>query len=407
MTSSPKTMKVFLLICARHGTRDTFGAARTRRSAVSAGRARARGGSGSCAARRRPRGRRSPASRRGRVSKEAFSGKRPSRPPTRWTWTSTGISGMPQVKISTQAAVLRPTPGSASRNSSDSSRGAVSVQSRSGGSPSCSRIAWIRGAFCLPRPPGPDRLLDLVDRRVADLLPGGEALAQGGEGAVAVAVVGVLGEHGLDQLGDRVPVRLVDRLPVHLAQPVADRPHPALGRSLPGSSARTLIRHMVRAVAAAIEEGELRSTGCGSSTGGSPGEGTPVVYCHGNPTHGEDWLPFMERGGPAIAIDMPGWGRSDRPDPADFDYSMYGLSAFLEKCLDELGVGRRKLVVHDWGCAGADRRPAPPGAGREAGRDQRGAAAARLPLALGRADLAPPRPRRARQRDHDQVARWR
>jgi pimeloyl-ACP methyl ester carboxylesterase len=39
---------------------------------------------------------------------------------------------------------------------------------------------------------------------------------------------------------------------------------------------------------------------------------------------------------------------------------MYGLSAFLERCLDELGVGRRKLVVHDWGSLaliGAQRRP--------------------------------------------------
>src|SRR4051794_267874 len=87
-------------------------------------------------------------------SKEALAGKRPRRPPTRWTWTSTGISGIPQVKISTQAAVLRPTPGRSKRNSSDSSRGAVSVQSRSGGSPSRSRIAWIRGAFCRASPPG-------------------------------------------------------------------------------------------------------------------------------------------------------------------------------------------------------------------------------------------------------------
>jgi pimeloyl-ACP methyl ester carboxylesterase len=90
------------------------------------------------------------------------------------------------------------------------------------------------------------------------------------------------------------------------------------------------------------------------------GEGTPTVYCHGNPTHGEDWLPFMERGGAAVAIDMPGWGRSDRPDPARFDYSMYGLSAFLDRCLEELGVQQRKLVVHDWGglaLIGAQRRP--------------------------------------------------
>ena len=138
-----------------------------------------------------------------------------------------------------------------------------------------------------------------------------------------------------------------------------------------------------------------------------PGEGTPTVYCHGNPTHGEDWVPFLERGGPAVAIDMPGWGRSDRPDPARFDYSMYGLSAFLERCLDELGVERRKLVVHDWGALaliGAQRRPelverlvvinAVP-------------LLARLPLALGRPALAPPAARRVPQRDHDQVRRWR
>lgn len=110
----------------------------------------------------------------------------------------------------------------------------------------------------------------------------------------------------------------------------------------------------------AIEEGELRIDGIRVFYRRVGGEGTPTVYCHGNPSHGEDWLPFLERGGAALAIDMPGWGQSDRPDPARFDYSMYGLSAFLERCLDELGVGRRKLVVHDWGSLaliGAQRRP--------------------------------------------------
>jgi pimeloyl-ACP methyl ester carboxylesterase len=111
----------------------------------------------------------------------------------------------------------------------------------------------------------------------------------------------------------------------------------------------------------AIEEAELVVDGVRVYYRRVQGEGTPTVYCHGNPTHGEDWLPFLKRGdGPAIAIDMPGWGRSDRPDPIRFDYSMYGLSAFLEGCLEQLGIGRRKLVVHDWGCLaliGAQRRP--------------------------------------------------
>ncbi|HVY78277.1 MAG TPA: alpha/beta hydrolase [Solirubrobacterales bacterium] len=110
----------------------------------------------------------------------------------------------------------------------------------------------------------------------------------------------------------------------------------------------------------AIEERELVVDGVRVFCRQVVGEGTPTVYCHGNPTHGEDWLPFLERGGPALAIDMPGWGRSDRPDPARFDYSMYGLSAFLEKCFTALGVERRKLVVHDWGSLaliGAQRRP--------------------------------------------------
>jgi pimeloyl-ACP methyl ester carboxylesterase len=109
-----------------------------------------------------------------------------------------------------------------------------------------------------------------------------------------------------------------------------------------------------------IEELTLEVDGVRAFCRCVPGEGTPTVYCHGNPTHGEDWLPFMQRGGPAVAIDMPGWGRSDRPDPARFDYTMHGLSAFLERCLDQLGIAERRLVVHDWGSLaliGAQARP--------------------------------------------------
>jgi pimeloyl-ACP methyl ester carboxylesterase len=91
------------------------------------------------------------------------------------------------------------------------------------------------------------------------------------------------------------------------------------------------------------------------------GEGTPTLFLHGNPTNGDDWLPFMrELRGPAIAPDLPGWGRSARPDYAGFDGSMWGLAGFFERLLDELGIGEYKLVCHDWGAVGliaAQRHP--------------------------------------------------
>jgi len=90
------------------------------------------------------------------------------------------------------------------------------------------------------------------------------------------------------------------------------------------------------------------------------GDGPPVVFIHGHPTHSEDWLPFLERlGAPALAPDLPGWGHTERP--ADFDYSMHGLARFVGRFLDRLGVVEHSLVVHDWGVVGlidAQRRPA-------------------------------------------------
>jgi pimeloyl-ACP methyl ester carboxylesterase len=75
----------------------------------------------------------------------------------------------------------------------------------------------------------------------------------------------------------------------------------------------------------------------------------PILYLHGVPTHSWDWLPFVERYG-GIAPDLPGFGRSAKP--ADFDYSITGYDRFLESLVDELGLDRFKLVMHDWGALG-------------------------------------------------------
>lgn len=75
---------------------------------------------------------------------------------------------------------------------------------------------------------------------------------------------------------------------------------------------------------------------------------SPVLYVHGVPTNGDDWLPFLERTG-GVALDLPGFGRSDRPP--HFPYSIDGYRDFLLAFADARGLERFSLVVHDWGAA--------------------------------------------------------
>jgi pimeloyl-ACP methyl ester carboxylesterase len=100
----------------------------------------------------------------------------------------------------------------------------------------------------------------------------------------------------------------------------------------------------------AVSEERIEVDGVGVHVRRVDGTGPPVVFSHGNPTSSEDWVPFLEAvQGPAIAFDLPGWGRSDSPSPRRFDYSMHGLARFYRRCLDRLGVEHHSLVVHDWG----------------------------------------------------------
>ena len=107
-----------------------------------------------------------------------------------------------------------------------------------------------------------------------------------------------------------------------------------------------------------VEEHEREVAGLGVRWLSAPGPDPPVLYLHGVPTSGEDWRPFLERTG-GIAPDLPGFGRSHKT--TTFDYSIAGYDRFLEAFLDELGIERVRLVVHDWGAVGlafAQRAPA-------------------------------------------------
>ena len=69
---------------------------------------------------------------------------------------------------------------------------------------------------------------------------------------------------------------------------------------------------------------------------------------HGVPTSSDDWIPFLERSG-GIAPDLIGFGRSGKG--GNLDYTIKGLTDFLERLLEHLEIDRVKLVVHDWGAA--------------------------------------------------------
>jgi pimeloyl-ACP methyl ester carboxylesterase len=81
-----------------------------------------------------------------------------------------------------------------------------------------------------------------------------------------------------------------------------------------------------------------------------PAAGTVTpLYVHGVPTSSDDWLKFLARTG-GIAPDLPGFGRSGKP--GYLSYTMEEYDRFLERFLDERGIDRVSLVVHDWGAVG-------------------------------------------------------
>ena len=97
-------------------------------------------------------------------------------------------------------------------------------------------------------------------------------------------------------------------------------------------------------------------------TAGPPGGAEAVVFVHGNPGPADDWRDLLARAGElgrAIAPDMPGYGRADKPK--DFRYSVDGYAAYLAALLEHLGITRAQIVAHDfggpWALAWAARHP--------------------------------------------------
>mgnify|MGYP001443776783 CR=1 FL=1 len=75
-----------------------------------------------------------------------------------------------------------------------------------------------------------------------------------------------------------------------------------------------------------------------------------VAFVHGNPGSSSDWTALVDRAGElgrAVAFDMPGFGKADKPRSFDCHVSSY--AEFLQGALGELGIERVHLVLHDFG----------------------------------------------------------
>jgi pimeloyl-ACP methyl ester carboxylesterase len=87
-----------------------------------------------------------------------------------------------------------------------------------------------------------------------------------------------------------------------------------------------------------------------------------VVFVHGNPGPSDDWTDLLGRVGEfarGVAPDFPGYGGAEKPP--DFEYTVGGYARHLDGLLEQLGVNRVHLVLHDfggaWGLAWAAQHP--------------------------------------------------
>lgn len=95
---------------------------------------------------------------------------------------------------------------------------------------------------------------------------------------------------------------------------------------------------------------------------GPPDAREAVVFVHGNPGPAADWQRLVARTGAfarAVAPDLPGYGDADKPD--HFNYTVDGYARHLGAIIDQLGIQRVHLVLHDfggsWGLTWAVRHP--------------------------------------------------
>jgi len=81
------------------------------------------------------------------------------------------------------------------------------------------------------------------------------------------------------------------------------------------------------------------------------GSGTPILFCHGNPTWSFLYRGIVERLRDTfrcIAVDYPGFGLSDRPDRG-YGYTIEEHARLVGELVDHLGLDGFVVMGQDWG----------------------------------------------------------
>ncbi len=81
------------------------------------------------------------------------------------------------------------------------------------------------------------------------------------------------------------------------------------------------------------------------------GSGDPILFLHGQPTSSYLWrniIPHVTSLGRAIAPDLIGMGKSDKPN---IEYSFFDHVKYVEGFIEKMGLKNITLVIHDWGSA--------------------------------------------------------
>lgn len=79
------------------------------------------------------------------------------------------------------------------------------------------------------------------------------------------------------------------------------------------------------------------------------GEGPVFLFLHGNPTWSYLWrnvIPVLSKYGRCIALDLIGFGKSDRPD---IGYKFHEHYHFVDGFIEKMGLKDIVIVGHDWG----------------------------------------------------------